>query len=89
MCAYEFKYTGACNKRTDCTFNHEISDTQRQNLEIKAKMEKQLSEIQNRRKQYGSNRDGSLEKKDENVVVPKRMLEEMYKMLNESPPQHF
>ena len=90
MCVYEFSHRGACRRKEECRFDHNISETQRQNQDIKAEINKRLNEIENRRKlNFCQNRETSLENKEESIMVPKSLVEKMYKMLDESPPQYF
>ena len=87
ICVYEFAHEGACHRKDQCNFNHEISETERKDPALAAEIKTRLLNIQNLRKLRASS--GPNDKRQESVTVPKIMLEKMYELLDKSPAQSF
>ena len=89
LCVYEFEYWGACRRKDECTFNHDISEAQRGDSKLADEIKSKRTRIYDSRKQR-QNRMGLQKREEENVAVPKKMLEQMYQMIEQSSGEkHF
>ena len=72
LCVHEYRQEGSCSWKNRCKFSHDIREEQRNDPNIKNQIEAMSSKISASR---------NPQKRGENVVVPRNMLEQMWKQL--------
>ena len=81
-CVFEFNDEGSCPWGIDCKFNHNISETQKNDTDLKEVMKNKM----NRVRRLNDQRRGDRQNVDEdNIRIPKEVLQKMHEILISMP----